>query len=153
LVEVSSDGTTLAVRRVTARKAAVEYEFALAPGQVVETSAGGWHVSAGLIEARDAVQRHTQHVAITPGRTPVLVVRNRRRGDRFKPLGMREEKKLSDFFIDRKIPSDIRDTLPLVLIDDRIAWIAGIEVSDDFRLGRGDAERLVLSAWRVGDER
>jgi tRNA(Ile)-lysidine synthase len=101
-------------------------------------------------EARDV---HVQEIAFTATGSGTIVVRNRRRGDRFRPLGMSNEKKLSDFFIDRKIPRDIRDTLPLVLIDGRIAWIAGIEVSDDFRLGRGESERLVLSAWRSGDDR
>jgi len=152
-IELASDGTSLTIRRIAAR-AALDYEWPLTCGGVIEIVAAGWRVAAGPLTpppgARDA---HVQEIALPESSSFSMTVRNRRRGDRFRPLGMLNEKKLSDFFIDRKIPRDIRDTLPLVLIDGRIAWIAGTEVSDDFRLGRGESERLVLSAWRSGDDR
>ncbi|NQW18180.1 MAG: tRNA lysidine(34) synthetase TilS [Chloroflexi bacterium] len=59
-----------------------------------------------------------------------LTVRNWIEGDRFQPLGMTGEKKLSDFFIDNKVPRDWRRRIPLVLIDDRIAWVAGYRIAD-----------------------
>ncbi|MFA6955575.1 MAG: tRNA lysidine(34) synthetase TilS [Thermoanaerobaculia bacterium] len=153
-VELASDGSTLTIRRVAGRVPSSEFESVLTPGSIVEVGEAGWRVAAGAVappeEARDV---HAQEIALPETEGRAIVVRNRRRGDRFRPLGMSSEKKLSDFFIDRKIPRDIRDTLPLVLIDGRIAWIAGIEVSDDFRLGRGESERLALSAWRSGDDR
>ncbi|MFW6381630.1 MAG: tRNA lysidine(34) synthetase TilS [Bacillota bacterium] len=64
-----------------------------------------------------------------------LIVRNRRPGDRFKPLGMRGSKKLKDFFIDEKIPVYKRDKIPLVT-DNRgnIIWIAGMRLDDRFKV-------------------
>jgi tRNA(Ile)-lysidine synthase len=59
-----------------------------------------------------------------------LIVRNWIEGDRFQPLGMAGEKKLSDFFIDSKIPRGWRDRIPLVLINDRIAWVAGYRIAE-----------------------
>ncbi|MBI2212388.1 MAG: tRNA lysidine(34) synthetase TilS [Acidobacteria bacterium] len=153
-IEVSSNGTSFTVRRLAGDAAPADYRITLAPGEVIDVGSHGWSVSAGAdVRPVGVTESHAQEIALPAHCGPAIVVRNRRSGDRFKPLGMSEEKKLSDFFIDRKIPRDIRDTLPLVLIDGRIAWIAGVEVSDDFRLGRGESERLVLCAWRVGDDR
>lgn len=151
-VELVSDGRLLTVRRVTER-AAEDYEYRLQSGGTIEIPSAGWRISVGAPCEGGSAPSFAQTVALPSGGGDVVVVRNRRRGDRFRPLGMPVEKKLSDFFIDRKIPKDIRDTLPLVLIAGRIAWIAGTEVSDDFRLGRGESERLVLCASRLGDDR
>lgn len=61
-------------------------------------------------------------------------VRNRRRGDRFRPLGMSHDKKLKDFLIDRKIAVEVRDSLPLLLWNDQIVWVGGVEISDAFKV-------------------
>jgi tRNA(Ile)-lysidine synthase len=62
-----------------------------------------------------------------------LNVRYRRRGDRFRPLGLAGRKTLQDFFVDRKVPREERDRTPLVVdADDRIVWVARHAISADF---------------------
>jgi len=62
-------------------------------------------------------------------------VRNRRPGDRFRPIGVGGRKKLQDFFVDRKVPRRLRDTVPLVVDDcDRIVWVAGFGIDEAFRV-------------------
>jgi tRNA(Ile)-lysidine synthase len=64
-----------------------------------------------------------------------LTVRSRQPGDRFRPVGLGGEKKLQDFFVDRKVPRDERDRIPLVVdARDRIVWVAGHAVDDEFRV-------------------
>jgi tRNA(Ile)-lysidine synthase len=58
-----------------------------------------------------------------------LVVRNGRRGDRFQPLGMPAPKKLSDIFIDRKIPRAERWWLPLLCDAAGILWVPGYTIA------------------------
>ena len=41
-------------------------------------------------------------------------------------------KSLQDLFTDRKVPRSLRRTLPVVTSGDRIAWIAGVAVSEEF---------------------
>lgn len=77
--------------------------------------------------------------------TPDLVIRNRRRGDRFRPLGMKNEKKLKDFLIDRKIPRVIRDRIPLLVWNDQLVWVGGIEVSDAFRISDQQGVRMEIT--------
>ena len=71
---------------------------------------------------------------------PKFTIRNRRDGDRFQPLGMRREKKLKDFLIDRKIPSESRDRIPLLLWRGKIVLLAGVEISEAFKVSERGGE-------------
>jgi len=64
-----------------------------------------------------------------------LVVRNVRPGDCFKPLGMKGSQTLKKFFSNRKIPKDERIKCPVVISEDRIAWVATGQIDDSFKLG------------------
>jgi tRNA(Ile)-lysidine synthase len=76
----------------------------------------------------------------------VVEVRTWRNGDRIRPLGMEGTKTLQDLFTDRGVPRTARRDLPVVTVDGAIAWVAGVAVSEDFRLTpRADAA-AVLSA-------
>lgn len=75
-----------------------------------------------------------------------LSVRFRRPGDRFRPLGFGGHKTLQDFFVDRKVPRGERDRIPLVVDgDDRIVWIAGHAISEDFRVSERTRTVVILS--------
>jgi tRNA(Ile)-lysidine synthase len=73
-----------------------------------------------------------------------LVIRNLRPGDRFQPLGLKGSKKVSRFFIDRKIPKTLRSRLPLVLSGGKIVWIAGMEIGQAFSLDFNSSRALVM---------
>ena len=77
-------------------------------------------------------------------------VRNRRKGDRFQPLGMSCPKKLKDFLIDRKIAADVRDRIPLLLWNDEIVWVAGVEISERFKVTSPPGGRI-YEVWTEGD--
>jgi len=63
-----------------------------------------------------------------------LKIRNYRAGDRFRPLKLNGEKKLSDFFIDQKIPWHDRKATPLLVCDSGIVWIMGYQIDDRFKI-------------------
>jgi tRNA(Ile)-lysidine synthase len=79
-----------------------------------------------------------------------LVVRTWREGDRIRPLGMDGTKTLQDLFTDRKVPRSLRHQLPVVAAGGRVAWVAGVAVSEDFRLAPETREAVVITA-RVAD--
>ncbi|EIW19645.1 MULTISPECIES: tRNA lysidine(34) synthetase TilS [Pelosinus] len=58
-----------------------------------------------------------------------LFVRTRRVGDRFMPLGFAGNKKVKDFFIDEKIPRELRDLVPIICDEGGILWIGGYRQS------------------------
>jgi len=74
-----------------------------------------------------------------------LAVRNRRPGDRFRPVGLGGKKKLQDFFVDRKIARRDRDAVPLVVDEmDRIVWVAGYGIDEAFRVSESAQHVLLL---------
>jgi tRNA(Ile)-lysidine synthase len=74
-----------------------------------------------------------------------LFVRNRRPGDRFRPLGLGGQKKLQDFFVDRKVAREARDLVPIVATEtDQIVWVAGHAIDDAFRVTDPAQAVLVL---------
>jgi tRNA(Ile)-lysidine synthase len=64
-------------------------------------------------------------------------VRNRRPGDRLRPLGSPGTRKLKEILVDRRVPADARDRLPLLELGGRIAWVPGVTVDEACRLGDG----------------
>ncbi len=57
---------------------------------------------------------------------PPLVIRNRRPGDRIKPLGMKgKSMKLAHFMVNQKIPRRARENWPLVCDSEEILWVPG----------------------------
>lgn len=80
-----------------------------------------------------------------------LAVRNRRPGDRFSPSGLGGRKKLQDFFVDRKIARQNRDSVPLVVDEiDRIVWVAGYAMDEAFRVTDPAQPVVILRIKRLG---
>jgi tRNA(Ile)-lysidine synthase len=82
-----------------------------------------------------------------------LGVRGWRSGERFRPLGLGGSKKLQDFFVDRRVPRNDRPNVPLVVdADERVVWVAGYAIAEDFRVtGRtSDVVILKLRYWSNG---
>ncbi|MCJ8211413.1 tRNA lysidine(34) synthetase TilS [Mucilaginibacter sp. RS28] len=64
-----------------------------------------------------------------------LTVRSWELSDAFRPLGMESRKKLSDFFIARKIPLHRKSRIPIVVNGNgEIIWIAGLRLDDRYKI-------------------
>ena len=48
---------------------------------------------------------------------------------------MEREKKLQDFLVDEKVPAEVRDSIPVVCVGERIAWVVGFRVAEWCRVG------------------
>ncbi|NCP86715.1 MAG: tRNA lysidine(34) synthetase TilS [Anaerolineae bacterium CG_4_9_14_3_um_filter_57_17] len=56
-------------------------------------------------------------------------------GEHFEPLGMPGKTvKLSDLFINLKIPKRLRKNWPLICVETEIAWIPGLRMAEKFRV-------------------
>ncbi len=47
---------------------------------------------------------------------------------------MRGRKKLKDYFIDKKVPRDRRDEIPLIALGQEILWIVGFTINDNYKI-------------------
>jgi tRNA(Ile)-lysidine synthetase-like protein len=72
-----------------------------------------------------------------------LTVGYRRPGLRLRPLGGRGSRKLQDVLTDARVPRHLRDTLPLVFGDGRLAWVPGVAVD------AGAAAAPGAASWHV----
>ncbi|ROL57457.1 tRNA lysidine(34) synthetase TilS [Bacteroidetes/Chlorobi group bacterium Naka2016] len=63
-----------------------------------------------------------------------IVIRSWEEGDRFIPLGMKNAKKLSDFFIDEKVPLYKKEDVPIFVTNGEIFWVGGIRISERFKV-------------------
>jgi tRNA(Ile)-lysidine synthase len=79
-----------------------------------------------------------------------LIVRQRRPGDRLQPLGARGRKKVQDVLVDRKVPRDDRDVVPIVTTETgEIVWVAGHVLAAPFRVTPLTTTVVVLTLRRA----
>ena len=120
----------------------LDAEFTLKfPG---ETALPGWRIEATIIRREQMTAQEEQFTAyFDPAKTgDKLLVRPRRPGDRFQPLGMSQPKKLGEYMIDAKIPAAWRQRIPLVCSPRYIIWVVGWRI--DQRVKVSDTGKPVL---------
>lgn len=116
--------------------------------------------AAGRMEAMkgsaDAIAREPYRVSIDADavRWP-LVVDRVREGDRIHPFGFEGTKKLSDLFVDAKVPRRLRALTPVVKDGERVVWVAGVRLSEECRVTPETREVVDIvwhrpAGWRTG---
>jgi tRNA(Ile)-lysidine synthase len=121
------------------------------PG-AVEMPEAGVTIAASMQVGESAVPPGTdKRVAMLQASSLMLplAVRTRRPGDRFRPLGAPGRRKLQDLLVDRKVPREAREIVPLVVdAADRIVWVVGVAIAEECRVTSPGAGVVIL---KVGD--
>ena len=60
---------------------------------------------------------------------PGVTIRTWRPGDRMHPLGGPGTRKLQDIFVDKHVPREVRDRIPILEVDGKIIWVAGVAMT------------------------
>ena len=146
-------GGEVVLTNMKTRKANL-FEYPLSVPGEVELVEAGYVVSAETAATAAATGAILGNAKVGMARldrcSGSLTVRNRRSGDRFRPLGVGGRKKLQDFFVDRKVPRERRDDVPLVVDKaDRIVWVAGHSIDDEFRVTDPAQAVLILRLRQV----
>jgi tRNA(Ile)-lysidine synthase len=74
-----------------------------------------------------------------------LMLRPWRTGDAFQPLGMRGEKKISDFLTDEKVNQFDKDNQLVLTADDKIIWLCSRRISETVKINKDSKHYLELS--------
>ncbi|SHM54565.1 tRNA(Ile)-lysidine synthase [Cyclobacterium lianum] len=69
-----------------------------------------------------------------------LQLRGWEEGDRFKPLGMQQFKKVSDFLIDAKVPLIKKKSVKVLCSGNAIVWVVGYRIDDRFKVTKATRE-------------
>jgi tRNA(Ile)-lysidine synthase len=116
------------VRFVTAGTAAVvPLPCFLSPGERVAFR--DWQIAAGPVEryTGDPLPRDLWSAVVDVDMIAgTFNVRNPVPGDRVRPCGMTGRKKLSDIFIDRRVPRALRASCPVVESGAEVVWVPGV---------------------------
>jgi len=99
-----------------------------------ETLAQGWRIAVrcltGISIPRDIAHDDPFRAYLDMDAVGTrLTLRARLPGDRFQPQGMDGTKKIKEFMIDARIPRAWRDTVPLVVGKDGVAWVVGWRIA------------------------
>ena len=123
------------------------YALTLVLGAAVETP-GGWRIA---YEIADDMTRPGTLVCVVDGDAipDALTVRNRRPGDRMRPLGLGGHTTLKRLFIARRMPRRVRALHPLVVARDEILWVPGCARSDRALVTAATQRRRVVRAERL----
>lgn len=78
-----------------------------------------------------------------------LVLRQRKEGDRFSPVGLNGSKKLKDHFIDKKIPRAERDLVPIIADSKGIVWVVGHSVDRRLMTDKNTTEYLRIKISKL----
>lgn len=90
----------------------------------------------------DFNQLKNKHILVLSSKLPFpLLARFPRPGDRFVPYGLKQgTKKLSDFFIDRRVPRFQRRKTLVLESKAGIVCLPGLEIDKKYQVGEGSAE-------------
>ncbi|MDD4100522.1 MAG: tRNA lysidine(34) synthetase TilS, partial [Candidatus Cloacimonetes bacterium] len=73
-------------------------------------------------------------------------IRSRKEGDRFMPLGMKDMKKLKDFFIDEKVAKYDRDLVPIFADGEKLIWVCGHRIDERVKVDSSSSRFLMIKA-------
>jgi tRNA(Ile)-lysidine synthase len=76
-----------------------------------------------------------------------LSLRIWKEGDKFMPLGMKTYKKVSDYYTDEKKTRFQKETTPLLLVNQEIAWICGERISEKFKF-QEPTKKMILVKFK-----
>jgi tRNA(Ile)-lysidine synthetase-like protein len=77
---------------------------------------------------------------------PPLVVRSPQPGERLQPLGAPGSKKLSDFFIDAKVPPEERQRAVVLYDQQGPVWVIGYRIDHRVRLTSDTRQTVKITA-------
>ncbi len=79
--------------------------------------------------------------------SPPITIRCAKKGERFAPIGMNgKSQKLSDFWINRKLPRQLRSLYPVIADRERILWIPGFQSAEAGKITPETVEVLYIQA-------
>ena len=108
----------------------------------------GLRIETRLLDPREAPAEPSDYCGLFDAdlAPSPLIVRSRRPGDRFAPIGMEGTKSLKTLFNERQIPRLDRERVPLLVSESHILWVIGHRLS---RVGRVTprTQRVLMVEW------
>lgn len=124
--ELSLDREELLLYPIPVAFPKIEFHFGTPSFELPE---GGYHLTWGLPQ-KEIDQNPANALFDLDCLEFPLQIRSWQEGDRFNPLGMHSEKKISDFLIDNKVPFAFKKEVKVLVSGNKIAWVVGMRIAD-----------------------
>ncbi len=112
-----------------------DFELPLTDG-LISTPLGVFRIET--VEGREGFERSRTVCCMDADKAAALgepiVIRPRREGDRFMPVGAPGRKKLKDLLIDRKVERTERSRIPLIAAGSEVLFVTGIAASETVKV-------------------
>lgn len=134
-IEVKREYDNLILERDKACLKQVDYEYPVNIPGIIHVKETNRTISIEKT-SRDKMDRHSKnkvYLDLDKIQQPVIL-RNRRDGDRFQPLGMKGRQKIKSLFINRKIPRHKRNEIMLLVDQNSVIWIENMHLSDRVKI-------------------
>lgn len=135
-----------------------ELEVTVQPG-VVDLSSG-WKIALEILPKESCGDDYRKNqdgfqAFLDAGQTDQrLNLRTWSRGDRYNPMGMKGKSvKVSDFWVNHKVPLRAKTHWPLVFSEDLLIWIPGFQPSEMAKVTGQTREILFLKIFKTNDPR
>lgn len=134
-IEARREYDALVLERKTARMKRIKYKYVIDVPGTVYVKERNLTVKTRLLRKRglDFTKKNIMFLDGDKIKWP-LVIRNRRDGDRFQPLGMHGRQKIKDFFINNKVRVDERDKIMLFADKLSVIGIENMHISDRVKI-------------------
>lgn len=116
------------------KKEKVIFKFSLKAGETKKI--GKKKFSINLMQRPGEIKNKNKNIEyISADNLPCeFEIRNWIEGDRFKPLGMKGTKKISDFLSEQKIPPSKKKSQLMLTNSGKIVWVIGLRIDDRFKI-------------------
>jgi tRNA(Ile)-lysidine synthase len=81
-----------------------------------------------------------------------MVIRKWKHGDSFYPLGMKQKKKLSDFFVDNKYSFFRKENCRILESEGKIVWIINDRIDNRFKILPSTKNALIIEVRNSGEK-
>lgn len=125
------------------------FELELLPEQEIFIPEVSITVSAKYVDSMGKADANCVFVD-ADGIDGAITVRSRRDGDKLIPFGMNGTKKVKDIFIDKKIPLSQRNNIPIFVYNNKVIWVSGCCISDEFKITEHTRKILQLKSEQKG---
>lgn len=144
---VKVDYNTIIIERLVETKENLKYSYSLDVNKRIYIEELGVYIGSKIVDRKEvdlmSKNRFINYFDYDKIKGD-LHIRNRRVGDRFNPSGMKGSKKLKDYFIDEKIPRDVRESIPLLESNGDILWVMGYRSSEGYKVTSNTKKVLVI---------
>lgn len=145
----------------TDRKKDEPFSFRLSVPSVVELPANRMRIETWLISRDEYIEKFGKIEKAKENSLTQLFdygkikegiyIRSRMPGDVFFPYNSGGKKKLKDFFIDQKIPKNMRESIPLLADGKNVIWVIGYRTADNYKISDSTETILYINIRKQKD--